>query len=154
MAVSSGGGHFAELHRLLSADLESLVRVWVVNNRSVGNESLSFRFEYIVHAERNLLILYNVLEFLYLFWKYRPRILLSTGAGPCVTAALVAKIFRCQTIYVETVSSVKRLSMTGRIMLFLADTFFVQWSELLPIIDNKRRSNSCKVLFVGSVLDV
>lgn len=37
---------------------------------------------------------------------------------------------RCKIIYIESVARTKSLSLSGKIMLYLADSFLVQWPEL------------------------
>jgi beta-1,4-N-acetylglucosaminyltransferase len=49
-----------------------------------------------------------------------------------VAASLVAKLVGASVIYVESLSRVRRLSLTGRLMRPLADLYFVQWEELRP----------------------
>lgn len=86
--------------------------------------------EQIAHAERDSLVLWNVVEAARSFAKNRPDVLLSTGAGPIVPLAIVGKLFGCQTIYVETFGSVDEPSLTGRLMAPIADRIYYQWPQL------------------------
>lgn len=56
--------------------------------------------------------------------------MLSTGAGPAVPAALVAKAGGIPVIYVEPSSAVTNLTLTGRLIRPFASRFYVQWAEL------------------------
>lgn len=57
--------------------------------------------------------------------------LLSTGAGPIVPFALIGRfLFGIKTIYVETITSVNKPSLTGRIMYYLTKHFYYQWPQL------------------------
>jgi beta-1,4-N-acetylglucosaminyltransferase len=153
LLISSGGGHFDELSRILNNEIKSRVIGWVINDRSVRNEAFDLSLIHIVHAERDLRVLWNVIEFVLIFLKYRPRFIISTGAGPAVPAALVAKLFNCKVIYIETISSVTRLSLTGEIMLWISDHFFVQWFSLSQFLMNSKKIGVGKVRFEGSILD-
>ena len=65
--------------------------------------------------------------------RTRPQAIISTGPGPAVPASVLAKLLGIKVIYIETGSRVFALSSTGKILYRLADLFFVQWSELLPL---------------------
>ena len=39
-------------------------------------------------------------------------------------------LFDMRIAYIETMTSIKRPSLTGRIMYYIADIFFYQWREL------------------------
>ncbi len=63
----------------------------------------------------------------------RPRAVISAGPGPAVPVSLLAKLLRIKVIYIETGSRIFALSSSGKILYKLADLFFVQWPELLPL---------------------
>ena len=65
--------------------------------------------------------------------RTRPDAVITTGPALAVPIGLVARLSRVQLIFIETGSRIHRLSATGRIMRHLADLFFVQWEELLPV---------------------
>ena len=44
---------------------------------------------------------------------------------------------RLRTIYIESWARVKRLSLSGRIMLRLADRFIIQWESLRPATNGR-----------------
>jgi hypothetical protein len=47
-----------------------------------------------------------------------------------VPIALLGRLMGAKIIFIETGSRVTSLSLTGRIMLKVADLFFVQWEQL------------------------
>ena len=59
-----------------------------------------------------------------------PDAVLGSGPALMVPVAVASKLLRSRVIFVETGSRVTRLSRTGKIMLRLADLFFVQWEPL------------------------
>jgi UDP-N-acetylglucosamine:LPS N-acetylglucosamine transferase len=125
--VSSVGGHLTEL-RALAEGLEGEL-VWVVNDESpvLPTDVSAYR---IAHAERDLLVLWNLVEVAAIFARERPDLMLSMGAGPAVPAAIVAKLAGIPVVYVEPSSAVKHLTLTGRLMRHLSDAFYVQWRQL------------------------
>ena len=68
--------------------------------------------------------------------RTRPALLLCNGPGTCVPVAVAALLLRLlgvkyvAVVYVESVCRVETLSLSGKIMLRLADHFLVQWPGL------------------------
>ncbi len=60
----------------------------------------------------------------------RPDAILGSGPALIVPIAVASKLLGSKVVFVETGSRVTRLSRTGKIMLRLADLFFVQWEPL------------------------
>ena len=60
----------------------------------------------------------------------RPQAVLGTGPAILVPVAIMGKLVGAKIIFVESGSRVSQLSLTGKIMLRLADQFFVQWEPL------------------------
>jgi UDP-N-acetylglucosamine:LPS N-acetylglucosamine transferase len=88
------------------------------------------RTYFITHSERDWRFFVNLWEAFRLLRKERPDVILSTGAGPAVPFAIIGFFFRIHVVYVETITSVRKPSLTGRIMYRLADRFFYQWEPL------------------------
>lgn len=75
-------------------------------------------------------VLRAALSQLPLILRLRPDVLLSSGPGIVIPAAVFARLLGATIIFVETGSRITRLSQTGRLMYHLADLFFVQWEGL------------------------
>lgn len=127
--VSSVGGHLTELLCLRSC-YESIPHFYVLNDEAYFCPPPGVRLYTIVHAERDAGVLGNVWEVLRIFWRERPTVMLTTGAGPGVSAAVAAKLLGIRVVFVETVAAVERPSLTGVLMEALADDYFVQWPQL------------------------
>jgi UDP-N-acetylglucosamine:LPS N-acetylglucosamine transferase len=66
----------------------------------------------------------------WLLYQIRPAVVLGSGPAVMVPIALLGKLVGARVIFVETGSRVTALSLTGKIMLRMADLFFVQWEQL------------------------
>lgn len=135
LIVSSVGGHLREVLELVPAFGQAELR-FILNDR-VPVE-LPGPVATITHAERDLRVAWNLVEVAAILHRWgqglrpwRPDVVLSTGAGPAVPAALVARALGARVLYVETFAAVERPSLTGRLMAPLADHFLVQWPTLL-----------------------
>ena len=127
--VSSVGGHLTELLCLRGA-YEQYPHFYVFNDVTQFKPAASVPVYTIAHAERDLRVVSNIWEVLRIFRRERPTVMLTTGAGPAISAALAARLLGIRIVFVETVAAVKRASLTGVLMEPLADAYFVQWPEL------------------------
>ncbi|KTW32219.1 N-acetylglucosaminyldiphosphodolichol N-acetylglucosaminyltransferase anchoring subunit ALG14 [Pneumocystis jirovecii RU7] len=73
------------------------------------------------------------------FWNKlgRPDLLLCNGPGSSVIiclSAIIIEVFgfrRPDIIFIESFARVKSLSLSGKLLLFFADRFIVQWPDLI-----------------------
>lgn len=70
-----------------------------------------------------------ILSLLY-FVVFRPSVVISCGTGLTVPIFYSARFLGIKTVFVESMSRVETLSITGRILLGKTDLFFVQWPQL------------------------
>lgn len=63
-------------------------------------------------------------------WHERPDIVLTTGSMPLALFCLVAKLFGAKIIWIDSISQIDKISMSGRLIRPIADLFLVQWPEL------------------------
>ena len=81
----------------------------------------------ILSAARTLMTL--IMSFIY-FTIFRPRVVLSCGTGLTVPVFYAARFLRIKTVFIESLSRVHSLSITGRLLLGKTDLFLVQWERL------------------------
>jgi beta-1,4-N-acetylglucosaminyltransferase len=70
-----------------------------------------------------------ILSFFY-FIFYKPNLVVSCGTGMTVPVFLSARVLGIKTAFIESMSRVESLSITGRLMLGKTDLFIVQWKSL------------------------
>ena len=128
--VSSCGGHLTEV-RCMVAAYAQYEHFYVLNDKALLPEDMEGRTHFIAHSERDWRFFQNLWEFIRIFRKEQPDVILSTGAGPAVPAAIIGRLFfQTHVIFVETVTRIDKPSLTGRIMYRLAHDFFYQWESL------------------------
>lgn len=128
--VSSCGGHLTEV-RCLRPAYEDTEHFYVLNNTALLPTDMQDKTLFITHSERDWKTLLNLWEAYRILRRTRPRVILSTGAGPVVPFAIVGRyLFGTHVIFVETITRIERPSMTGRLMYYLAHEFYYQWSSL------------------------
>ena len=127
---------------MLRPAYEHLSHFYIINDRIELPPDMSAKTYFIRHAERDIGVVVNLWEVLQIVRRERPTVMLSTGAGPAVPAALVGRLFGITVIYVETITRVSSPSLTGRLMYHLAHRFYYQWPELARFFPSGRYAGS------------
>jgi UDP-N-acetylglucosamine:LPS N-acetylglucosamine transferase len=70
-----------------------------------------------------------ILSFFY-FLLFRPKLVISCGTGMTVPVFFSARVLGIKTAFIESISRVESLSITGRLMLGKVNLFIVQWQKL------------------------
>jgi len=98
----------------------------VYRNREVKQSWLSTVFTSI----------WSLFQAFYVMCRYRPQLLICNGPGTCLSlcySAFFLNVFGISStniVFVESFCRVKALSLTGKLLLPIADRFIVQWPEL------------------------
>jgi UDP-N-acetylglucosamine:LPS N-acetylglucosamine transferase len=132
LIVASPGGHLLQMLALEPAWVD-LERTWVTL-RSTDVEYL-LDGEDVVYGHgptprdvgnffRNLRLAWRVLR------AQNPATIVSTGAGLALPFFILGRLQRRRLVYVESITRVEKLALTGRLVYPLADAFFVQWAPL------------------------
>jgi UDP-N-acetylglucosamine:LPS N-acetylglucosamine transferase len=127
--VSSCGGHLTEI-RMLKPIYSEYEYFYVLNDQAILADDMKDKTYFITHAERNLKIIKNFFEAFRIIWKERPNLFMSTGAGAIVVFSILGRILGIKTIYIETLASAEKPTLTGRLMYRLANYFYYQWPHL------------------------
>jgi len=130
LAVSSRGGHWNELQRLILAFEEHNV-VFIVAGSGGGSEAWPFPCRIVRDANCQQIIpsLLQGLEVLAIVLRERPDVVISTGASCGFFALLFGKLCGARTIWVDSLANVKKLSLSGRMVRRFADLWLTQWPE-------------------------
>jgi len=135
--------------RQLCAALPATTRdsdfIIVPRSRSVGQSWLSSIFT----------TLWALLWSCYLIWRDRPQLVLCNGPGTCVPFCYAAYLWRLlgrlpvhtKIVFVESYCRVETLSLSGRLLLPLADMFVVHWPQLAT-----RYAHKSNLRYFGRIL--
>ena len=131
--AASGGGHLTELLQL-SDSWQNYETFFVTTVPVVQNELKTSGQVYVVgecnrqHIGRVLIVLMRCIK---IILKERPGIVISTGAAAGCMICYLAKMFGAKIVWIDSITNVERLSLSGRMVRYIADLFLVQWPELL-----------------------
>ena len=76
---------------------------------------------------------YLCLKTIYLYFKIRPKVIVTTGTHTAGPICVLGKIFGSKVVYIETFANANKKTATGRLIYPIADLFIVQWKEMLKI---------------------
>lgn len=141
MFISSTGGHLSELMQL--SPLFNKYEYMIVTEKDKMTESLKDEYgkniEYLVYGTRSHLLKYifqfmfNILKTVYIFFKFRPKYIISTGTHTAGPMCYLGKLFGSKIIFIETFANRNTKTVTGKLVYPIADLFIVQWEEMLKI---------------------
>ncbi len=112
---------------------EGIDRFWVTfqqedTNFLLAGEKVHYAFSptnrNLKNLFRNMILSFRILK------KEQPSLVITTGAGVAVPFIYVAKVLRIKTVYIESMTRIKDLSLTGKMLVPVVDRLFVQWPEL------------------------
>ncbi len=139
--IASMGGHLTELMQL-----KNIFRNYnykIVTERHKSTISLKniykSKIEYLSTGNKDNMFKYiftapyNIIKSLIIFLKFKPDVVVTTGAHTCVPMCYIAKMFRKKVIYIESFANIETKTLTGRLVYKIADIFIVQWKSMLKL---------------------
>lgn len=136
--ISSTGGHLSELLQL--EPLFDKYDTYLITEKTKSTLNLKDRFNnvnFLVYGTKDhkftyiFKFLYNCLKSLFLFFKIRPKVIVTTGTHTAVPICYFGKLFKRKVIFIETFANNKTRTLSGRLVYPIADTFIVQWKSML-----------------------
>lgn len=144
--AASAGGHISQLLKL--AESWNGYETFCVTTTEVVRDKLSKLGEVYVVGECNrqhpMKVVTVLLRCGRIIFKEKPDVVISTGAAAGGMLCFLGKITGAKVVWVDSITNVERISLSGRMVRYIADLFLVQWPELAG------RYN--RVEFVGTVV--
>lgn len=141
--ISSTGGHLEELMEL--KPLFNKYNYYIVTEKTKSNmklkETYKGRISYLIYGTKVKPITYifkvllNSLKSIYLYFKIRPKYIVTTGTHTAIPICTFAKLFKTKIIYIETFANSNTRTMTGNFLYKhnIYDLFIVQWKDMLKV---------------------
>lgn len=132
--IGNAGGHLEQLKQL--RQLKDYYEIYYVTNKSISNKDLKYINYYIKapHGKNRLstMIGYfiNTVQAIYILFRIRPQIIISTGAGIAVPIICIGKMLGIKIIFIESFARMETPSKTGKLIYKMADTFIIQHRQL------------------------
>lgn len=145
--VASTGGHLDEL-----LQLDKMFKNYdyhIVTEKTKSNLGLRNKYDnrvsYLIYGTYTGILnkfIYpfklglNTIKSLFIYLKYRPEFIVSTGAHTSGPMCLIGHLLGSKVIFIETFANSKTKSVTGSIVYKFADLFIVQWESMLELYPN------------------
>jgi len=143
---ASAGGHMSQLLRL--ADSWKGHNIFCITTTDVVKEKVQkYGNVYIVgecNREHPLQVITVLMRCINIILHERPDVVISTGAAVGCILCFLGKLFGAKVIWIDSITNVERISLSGRMVRYIADLFLVQWPDLAEQYSN--------VEYIGSVI--
>jgi UDP-N-acetylglucosamine:LPS N-acetylglucosamine transferase len=130
--TASAGGHLSQLLKL--AESWNGYNTFCVTTSDIVLKELQKYGKVYVVGECNRQHLLKVLSVLIrcirIILKERPDVVISTGAAVGCIMCFLGKMTGAKIIWVDSITNVERLSLSGRLVRHIADLFLTQWQHL------------------------
>ena len=130
--AASAGGHISQLIKLSNG--WNCRNVFCITTTKVVEEKLKrFGHTYVVGESNHqhlLQVIAVLMRCLKIVVHEKPDVVISTGAAAGCIACFLGKFIGAKVVWIDSVTNVERLSLSGRMVRYIADLFLVQWPEL------------------------
>jgi len=144
--AASAGGHISQLLKL--AACWNGYETFCVTTTQVVRNNLGKLGEVYVVGECNrqhpMRVITVFMRCIRIVLRERPDVVISTGAAAGCMLCFLGKMFGAKVVWIDSITNVERISLSGRMVRYIADLFLVQWPELA--------GRNKKVEFVGTVI--
>ncbi|TNE33764.1 MAG: glucuronosyltransferase [Alphaproteobacteria bacterium] len=144
LATASGGGHWEQL-MLLVQDFPSCDLRFATTD--AGQAAHSGKLRVLTLPDCNLTqpisALHCAVVSLGHVWRFRPQVVISTGAAPGFFCILWGRMLGARTLWIDSIANADQISLSGRMALLIGARCLTQWEHL---------ANDARVEFKGSVL--
>jgi UDP-N-acetylglucosamine:LPS N-acetylglucosamine transferase len=127
--VASSGGHFVQLKAYMENTKVDAYKILVCPSSvdDLANKSFILRD---ANAKDPVGVLRCLFFFLIIYIRYRPDLIVSTGAAPGAVAIFVSKLFFRKSIWIDSIANAKEPSLSGRLVRKIASVWISQSNEV------------------------
>ena len=131
LLVASHGGHWVQM-RKISPAFDGADVHYLTTSKGVESEvsPASLRVVADANLDEKLGLILMAFRVLWIVLRLRPNIVMSTGAAPGFFAIMFGKLMGAQTIWVDSIANVEKMSVSGEKVKRFADLWLTQWPHL------------------------
>jgi hypothetical protein len=139
LAVASGGGHWTQLARMSEA-FEGFDTLYVTTIRRAASPSGVHPVECVEDGSRSspVRLVRLSLQLTGILLRFRPDVIVTTGAAPGLAALILGKLAGCRTLWIDSIANGSSLSMSGRLAARWSDLLLTQWEDLATPVSGAR----------------
>lgn len=139
--ISSTGGHLNELLQL--KPMFTNYNYNIITEKDNFTLSLQNEYKdkiyYLPYGTRSKFFSYIFkylsicLKSLYLYFKLKPKYIITTGTHTAVPICYIGKLFGTKVIFIETFANMNSKTLTGKLIYPISNLFIVQWESMLKL---------------------
>jgi UDP-N-acetylglucosamine:LPS N-acetylglucosamine transferase len=144
--AASAGGHISQLLKL-AASWNGYETFCVTTTEVVRNNLSKLGAVYVVgecNRQHPIRVVKVFLRCIGIIFREKPNVVISTGAAAGCMLCFLGKMRGAKVVWIDSITNVERISLSGRMVRYIADLFLVQWPELA--------GRYKRVEFVGTVI--
>jgi UDP-N-acetylglucosamine:LPS N-acetylglucosamine transferase len=130
--VASSGGHLSQLLKLSDAwqgrDVFYVVTTDVVKKKLGEDKRVYVAGE--CNREHPLRVVRSLWRCFEAIRRERPAVVLSTGAAIGCLCCFIGRLFGAKVVWVDSITNVEHMSLSGRMVRHIANLCIVQWPDL------------------------
>lgn len=131
LAIASGGGHWQQLMLMRPAwDHHDVLFLTTLPGLADQFDAHPNALVPDCNRDNKLAIIKCSFVLAYQLIRFRPHVVISTGALPGVITLALAKMMHSKTIWVDSVANAEEMSMSGRLARRFADLWLSQWEDV------------------------
>jgi len=130
--AASAGGHTSQLLKLTNG-WNGYDTFYVTTTEVVKDKLKKFGNVYVVgecNRQHPIRVVKVFMRCVGIIFKEKPDVVISTGAAAGCMLCFLGKMLGARVIWVDSITNVERISLSGRMIRYIADLFLVQWPEL------------------------
>ena len=130
--AASAGGHLTQLLKL-SESWQDCDAIYVTTSALVREKLQQYGKFYTVgecNREHILRVILVLMRCINIILRERPDVVISSGAAVGCIMCFLGKLLGAEIIWLDSITNVERISLSGRMVRYIADLFLVQWPEL------------------------
>ena len=130
--AASAGGHLTQLLKL-SESWQGYDTIYVTTSALVREKLRQYGKIYTVgecNRKHMLRVILVVMRCINIILRERPDVVISSGAAVGCIMCFLGKFFGVEIVWLDSITNVERISLSGRMVRYIADLFLVQWPEL------------------------
>ncbi len=130
LAIASGGGHWVQLLRIRPALAGH--RVEYISTSQGFQADVEEPLHVVTDANmwKKFKLLRMFMEVAWIVLRYRPDVVVTTGAAPGFAAIVFGKLTGARTIWLDSIANSEELSGSGKKAKRWADAWLTQWPHL------------------------
>ena len=142
--AASAGGHTSQLLKIKEC-YESYQTFYVTTTPVVAQQLHKFGKVYVVgesNRQHPLRVITVLIRCLKIILHERPDVVISTGAAAGCIMCFLGRLSGARIVWLDSITNVSRLSLSGRMVRHIAELFLVQWPELAEEYENAEYAGS------------